>query len=74
MIDQAVIAICGIASVWLSQDQRRSWQRWACIFGICAQPFWLYATWSAGQWGIFALTFIYAAGWLRGVRNFWLRA
>lgn len=74
MIEQAVIAICGIASVWLSQDVRRSWQRWACIFGIVAQPFWLYATWSAGQWGIFALTFVYAAGWARGVRNFWLRA
>lgn len=73
MIEQAVIGVCGMASVWLSQDSRRSWQRWACIFGLVAQPFWLYATWSAGQWGIFLLTFVYAAGWARGVRTYWLR-
>lgn len=74
MIDQAVIGICGIASVWLSQDARRSWQRWACIFGLVAQPFWLYATWTAGQWGIFLLSFVYLAGWLRGLHTFWWRA
>lgn len=72
MIEQIVIAICGIASVWLSQDSRRSWQRFACLFGLIAQPFWMYATWQAQQWGIFLLAFVYAAGWLRGVRTYWL--
>lgn len=72
MIEQIVIAVCGIASVWLSQDRRRSnAQRWACIFGIVAQPFWFYACWKAQQWGIVLLTFVYTAGWLRGVYNFW---
>lgn len=73
MIEQLVIAVCGMSSVWLSQDRRRSWQRFACLFGIVAQPFWMYATWHASQWGIFALSFVYAAGWARGVWNFWLR-
>jgi len=71
MIEQIVIAICGIASVFLSQDPRRSWARWACVFGIVTQPFWMYATWQANQWGIFALSFVYAAGWLRGIRTYW---
>ena len=73
MIEQVVIGICGLASVWLSQDKRRAVQRWACIFGICAQPFWFYATWKAGQWGIMALTVVYSIGWLRGVWNYWVR-
>jgi len=73
MIEQIVIAICGVASVWLSQDKRRAYQRYACLFGIVAQPFWMYATWQAGQWGIFLLSFVYAAGWLRGIHNFWIK-
>ena len=72
MIEQAVIAICGIVSVWLSQDRRHSLRRYACLFGLLAQPFWLYATWKAQQWGIVLLTFVYAAGWGRGVWNFWI--
>lgn len=72
MIEQTVIAICGIVSVFLSQDPRRNWARWACIFGIVSQPFWMYATWQASQWGIFALSFVYAAGWARGIRTYWM--
>jgi hypothetical protein len=73
MIEQIAIALCGITSIYLSQDSRASWRRYACIFGICAQPFWLYATWRAGQWGMFALTIAYTIGWMRGIRNFWWR-
>jgi hypothetical protein len=74
VIDQIAIGVCGLASVWLSQDERRNVQRYACLFGIVAQPFWFYATIKAGQWGIFVLTIFYTIGWLRGVRNYWFRA
>lgn len=73
MIEQVVIAICGLASVWLSQDTRRDVQRFACIFGLVAQPFWFYACVKAEQWGIVLLTFVYFAGWARGFYNFWIR-
>lgn len=69
IIDQVVIGTCGIASVWLSQDPRAGVRRWACIAGLLAQPFWMHATWTAGQWGIFALSFVYTIGWLRGFRH-----
>lgn len=71
MVEQTAIAVCGMLSVWLSQDHRDNWRRWACVIGLCAQPFWFYATWKAEQWGIFGLSFIYTAGWLRGIRTFW---
>lgn len=73
MIDQIVIGICGLSSVWLSQDARPQWQRFACLFGLVAQPAWFYTAWTHEQWAIVAPAFVYTAGWMRGVYNFWLR-
>jgi hypothetical protein len=73
MLDQVVIAACGVTTVYLSQDHRAGARKWACIVGMVAQPFWLYAAWTAEQWGIFLLSIVYFAGWARGFRNFWLR-
>lgn len=72
MIDQVVIAVCGIGSVFLSQDPSPNRRRYACLVGITAQPFWVYATWTAGQWGLLLLTGFYTAAWLRGIWNHWL--
>lgn len=66
--DQVAIACLGVTAVWLSQDSRPAWRKWACIFGLCGQPFWFYATWKAKQWGIFVLCFFYAISWARGLR------
>lgn len=70
---QLGIAIFGVAAIRLSQDHRDGVRRWACICGLLAQPFWFYATWQAGQWGIFALCFLYTWAWLKGVRTYWMR-
>lgn len=71
-IDQVGIMTLGAAAVWLSQHRRPGCRRWACIAGLAAQPFWLYATWRAGQWGIFAISFVYVWAWARGLRLYWL--
>jgi len=72
VIEQIIIAICGVSSVWLSQDTRPWLSKWACILGMLAQPFWMIAAWKAEQWGIFALSFVYAFGWGRGIRAYWI--
>ena len=64
---------CGVTAVFLSQDHRADWRKWACILGLLGQPFWFYATWKAGQYGIFALSFLYAYSWARGFYNNWIR-
>lgn len=74
MLEQVVIVVCGVISVFTSQDRRASIQRWACIFGLCAAPFWVCATWRAEQWGMLVLALFYAAGWVFGVWNYWIRA
>ncbi len=72
MIDQVVIGICGLSSVMLSQDHRPALRRYACLFGLIAQPFWFYSAWHAQQWGIMGLCFVYTWGWFKGFRNFWI--
>jgi hypothetical protein len=39
-LEQIGIAIFGVAAIRLSQDEREKVRRWACIAGLCSQPFW----------------------------------
>jgi len=70
---QLVIGLLGVVAVFLSQDPRSSRRRWAPVLGLAAQPFWLYTTWRAHQYGIFALSFFYTFSWARGFVAHWVR-
>lgn len=72
-LEQVGIAVFGVTAVWLSQDEREHVRRWACVFGMAAQPFWYYTTFINHQWGIFALSFFYTYSWLKGVNAFWIK-
>lgn len=72
--DQIAIALLGATAAWLSQSRHEDRRRWACIFGMLGQPFWFYASWTAGQWGIFAVSILYMGAWLRGLWIHWLTA
>ena len=74
MIDQLFIGVFGVASIWLANDPRPNYRRWACVFGLIAQPAWFWSAWQAQQFGIFVLAFFYTAGWIRGIRTNWLGA
>lgn len=71
LIAQIVIAVCGVAAVWLANDADVHRRRFACLFGLAAQPAWFHVTWSAGQYGIFALTILYTWSWYRGFQRDW---
>jgi hypothetical protein len=73
MIDQIGIAATGATAIWLSQDKRDEWRKWACIFGLVGQPFWFYSAWAAEQWGVFGLCFLYTFAWVRGFWNNWVK-
>jgi hypothetical protein len=72
-VEQLVIAVTGCVAIWLVNDQRETWRKWASVFGLAGQPFWFYSAFAAEQWGILALTFVYTASWVRGFRNNWMR-
>lgn len=71
-LDQLAIATFGVAAVALSQDADPKVSRWACLFGMAGQPAWFWATWQAGQLGIFALSFLYTLAWARGAWTYWI--
>ena len=72
MIAQFLIALFGVSAIWLSQDERPHVRRWGCVCGLLAQPAWFWTTYSNGQWGIFALCFLYTWAWAKGVRTHWM--
>jgi hypothetical protein len=69
---QVGIFLFGVTAIWTSQSNDREIRRWACILGLCAQPFWLYTTVVASQWGIVFMSVFYTLGWWRGVKTYWI--
>ena len=71
-LDQVAIALTGATAAWLTQCRSERLRKFACIFGLVGQPFWFWASWQAEQWGIFAVSVLYAVAWLRGLWIHWL--
>jgi hypothetical protein len=70
---QTVILVSGALAIWLTQLGSLRASRAACVIGLIGQPFWLYATFTAAQWGMFALSLFYTGAWLAGIRTYWLK-
>lgn len=68
---QAIICVFGILAMWLVTSRSPRFRMYGCVAGLVAQPAWLYTTYSHEQWGIFAMSFLYTASWLRGLANNW---
>lgn len=45
------------------------WHRWGFVALMVGQPAWFFATWSAGQWGLFAMAFYYTWMHYQGIRR-----
>lgn len=73
MIEQIAIGLTGVVAIFLTQCESLAWRRYACLFGLVGQPAWFYATWKAGQWGIFGISFLYLFSWLLGFWRYWIR-
>ena len=67
-----MILLTGVPAIWLSQSPSANARRYACLFGMAGQPFWLYAAISADQWGILIVNVLYTVAWGRGVWTHWL--
>jgi hypothetical protein len=70
-MEQIAIAFTGVIAIWLSQDTREKYRKFACLFGMAGQPFWFYSAITAEQWGIVVLCCFYTYAWAKGVKNNW---
>ena len=72
MLTQIGIALTGMIAIWLTQQPREKWKKYACLFGISGQPFWFYSAFTTEQWGILVLSIFYTYAWWIGIRHHWL--
>jgi hypothetical protein len=70
-VDQIAIAILGLTAVFMSQSKSKKLNKFACLFGMSSQPFWLYSTYVNGLWGMFVLSIFYSFAWGVGIKNNW---
>lgn len=73
MIPQLLIAFLGGLAIFLTQQKNEKLKRYACLFGLPSQPFFLFETYINNQWGMFALALWYTASWALGLHNFWIK-
>jgi hypothetical protein len=73
VLAQVGIACTGVVAIYLTQSKREDLRRCACLFGMAGQPFWIYSAIAAHQWGVLALTSLYALAWAQGVWAFWIQ-
>lgn len=74
IICQTVIIVAGAFAAWLSQDPKFKLRRWSSLAGLIAQPFWFYSTFVNEQWGMFAVSFIFTAAYVRGFYEGWIKS
>jgi hypothetical protein len=73
VIEQVAIAFTGVTAIFLTQSRSEKARKFACLFGLVGQPFWIYAAWAASQWGILLLTAFYTTAWAKGVWTHWIK-
>jgi hypothetical protein len=64
MISQIAIVIFSGLSIWAFAGKH---YRFGFIAGLCGQPFWIYATLDAGQWGGFLISLWFTYNHARGL-------
>ena len=72
IITQTLLAILTLLATWLSQDPRKSAQKWAPICGLLVQPIWIYVGYTTAQWGVLFVSFAYMVVWARGIKTYWM--
>ena len=71
MIVQIFIAVTELIAIWLMQDKRADFRKFAPVFGMLGQPFWFYSSFIAEQWGAFTMCFFFTAAWVKGFKEHW---
>ncbi len=72
MIAQLGIAIFGLVAIALTQSSCSRRRRWAPLFGLAGQPFWLYATATSDQIGMLIVSCAYTVIWIVGAWRQWV--
>ena len=70
-INQILLVLFGLLSIYFLSSKDKL--KYGFMFGLCAEPFWLYSSLSTGQWSITILVCIYTFCHIRGLINCYKR-
>ena len=68
-VDQLFILVLGVGGVALAMSPSRQLQAYGVLVVLCAQPFWFYSAYTAGQWGVVLLAFWFTFCHAKGIWN-----
>jgi len=72
-IIQVGVLVFGLLAIWLVYSQNTLIARWAPVFGLLSQPFFVFAAWQAEQYGMLVLSVFYTVSWCRGIYRCWFQ-
>ncbi len=67
-VAQGMIFVLGVAAIVLVARKNK----WGFVCGLLSQPFWFITTFTHRQWGLVAMSVVYAATWAYGTWQ-WFR-
>jgi len=71
---QCSLALFGLSAIYMATGHNARARRWAPVVGLCGQPAWLYFAATSNAWGLFLLSLVYSAVYVRGIALQWRRA
>lgn len=71
-VQLGITVFSGLAA-WLTNDRRPLVRKWAPVFGMASQPFWIVSAVESGAWGVLLISAWYTYCWARGIRNNWFK-
>jgi len=72
MIEQIFIAVTELIAIYLMQSEKYTYRKYSSIFGLLAQPFWAYASFTNQQWGALFIGFFFTALWFKNFKFYWI--
>lgn len=72
MIEQFFIAITELIAIYLMQSEKYTDRKYASVFGLLAQPFWGYASYTHNQWGSFIIGILFCWIWIKSFKYYWI--
>jgi hypothetical protein len=60
-----MIPFTGVIAVYLAASQDPKTRMIAGYFGLAGEPFWFISAYTADQWGVILLVFVYGFTWIR---------
>lgn len=68
---QFLLAVFGLAALYMATGTDPQLRRWAPVVGLCGQPAWIAFAVGAQAWGLLALSIAYSAVYVRGIYLQW---